>query len=312
MPDNQEHIHNPHDTGYRHFFASKKAFLQLIKSFIKHDWTEQIDEASLEYINRSFVLQDFQNKEADVVYKAKLKDRDVIFYVLMELQSTVDFLLPQRLLQYMNEIWRTLLKDTPKKEAERKGFRLPSIIPIVLYNGKGLWTVPLNFKETLDSHEEFGDLVVNFQYTLIPVRSYSEEELLELANLIALVFRLDSLDSVEEILEAFFKFSFVITRLTPEEFTLFRSWARQVLPTNFPEESKSEIIGALEEAHPGEVEKLISNVERAVKKSLEEAQRDGMEKGMEKVARQMLAENEDIEKIIRYTGLSKEEIERFK
>jgi len=80
----------------------------------------------------------------------------------------------------------------------------------------------------------------------------------------------------------------------------------------------------LEETRPGEVEKLISNVERAVKKSLEDAQREGMEKGIEKgiekgmekgiqaVARQMLAEGYDIDSILRCTGLSKEEIEKLK
>ena len=61
---------------------------------------------------------------------------------------------------------------------------------------------------------------------------------------------------------------------------------------------------------------MISNVERAVKKSLEDAQREGMEKGMEKgiraVARQMLAEGYDIDSILRCTGLSKEEIEKLK
>ena len=324
MPEDQDQVHNPHDTGYRHLLTSKQAFVQLVKSFVRHGWAEQVDEASLELIDRTFVLQDFQNKEADVVYKAKLKDREVIFYVLLELQSTVDFLMPQRLLQYMNEIWRFILKNTPKNEADRKDFRLPAIVPMVLYNGKAPWTVPLNFKETLESHEAFGDLVVNFRYSLIPVRSYSEEELLETANLIALVFRLDSVDSVEEILEAFFKFSTVITKLTPDEFTLFKAWAQKVLPKSFPEERKKEIIDALEETRPGEVEKLISNVERAVKKSLEDAQREGMEKGIEKgiekgmekgiqaVARQMLAEGEDVEKIIRYTGLAREEIEKLK
>ena len=79
----------------------------------------------------------------------------------------------------------------------------------------------------------------------------SEEELLETANLIALVFRLDSVDSVEEILEAFFKFSSVITKLTLDEFTLFKAWAQKVLPKSFPEERKKEIIDALEETRPG-------------------------------------------------------------
>ena len=46
---------------------------------------------------------------------------------------------------------------------------------------------------------------------------------------------------------------------------------------------------------------MISNVEGVIKKSMEDAGKKGMEKGIEKVARQMLAESEDIEKIIRNT-----------
>ena len=64
MSDDQEKVHNPHDKGYRHFLDSKKAFIQLIRSFIKYDWVEQVDEANLELVNKKFVLQDFKDKEA--------------------------------------------------------------------------------------------------------------------------------------------------------------------------------------------------------------------------------------------------------
>lgn len=61
---------------------------------------------------------------------------------------------------------------------------------------------------------------------------------------------------------------------------------------------------------------MISNVERVMKKAYKDAEKKGMEQGIEltviKVARQMLVENEDIEKIKRYTGLSDEEIEKLK
>ena len=61
---------------------------------------------------------------------------------------------------------------------------------------------------------------------------------------------------------------------------------------------------------------MISNVERVLKKSWEEAEKKGMEKGMElasiKFARQMLLDNEDMNKIIKYTGLSKGKIENLK
>lgn len=53
---------------------------------------------------------------------------------------------------------------------------------------------------------------------------------------------------------------------------------------------------------------MISNVERVIKKSLEDAKNEGLEK----VAKQMLLDGENIEKIIKYTGLSREIIEKLK
>ncbi len=54
---------------------------------------------------------------------------------------------------------------------------------------------------------------------------------------------------------------------------------------------------------------MITNVERVLKKSWEDAENKGVEKGVVKVARQMLLKGEPIEKIIEYTELSREDIE---
>ncbi len=43
-----------------------------------------------------------------------------------------------------------------------------------------------------------------------------------------------------------------------------------------------------------------------------ETERKGIEKGIEKVARQMLAAEEDIEKIMRYTSFSREDIDKLR
>jgi hypothetical protein len=44
--------------------------------------------------------------------------------------------MPYRLLLYKVEIWRNVLKETDKKEASRKDFRLPVIIIETLYDIK--------------------------------------------------------------------------------------------------------------------------------------------------------------------------------
>jgi len=307
-----EQMHMPHDTGYKFLLSSKKAFLQLLRSFVQGGWAKEVDEAGLIRVDKSFILQDFQNKEADLVYRAKLKEKEVIFYVLMELQSTVDFLIPYRLLLYMTEIWRDIFKNTPLQEAQRKDFRLPVIVPVVLYNGPGKWSAPLSFKETLEGFELFPEHVLDFRYILINVFSYSEEELLALSNLLGAVFFLDQAKNLQEIIERLKKLVETLKKMEPEEYRLFVAWAKNVLSRGLPPEEKREISGILKQARPEEVEEMISNVERVIQKSLEDAMEKGVEKGIEKIARQMLAAGEDMEKIMKYTGLSREEIEKLK
>ena len=45
-----------------------------------------------------------------------------IFYVLQELQSSVDFTIPFRLLRYMVELLNDVFKNTDEKVRERKDF----------------------------------------------------------------------------------------------------------------------------------------------------------------------------------------------
>ena len=72
------------------------------------------------------------------------------------------------------------------------------------------------------------------------------------------------------------------------------------------------MVSMLQGTRPEEVEEMISNVERVLKKSYKDAEKQGIEQGILKVAKQMLLEGEDIEKIEKYTGLSKETIEQLK
>ena len=175
-PDSEYNVNsfnNKHDKGYKYLFSTKRVFLQLLKSFLRQSWVHKIDESSLEKIDKSFILQDFKGKEADIIYKVRIDENEVFFYILLELQSTVDYQMPYRLLQYMLEIWRTILKDTEGKANKRKDFKLPPIIPCVLYNGRYNWTAPLSFKEIVVANELFGDNILNFNYMLFDIARYS-------------------------------------------------------------------------------------------------------------------------------------------
>ena len=135
---------NIHDKTYKDLFSNKETFLNLIQSFVSDTWGKKLTKDNLVLVNKSYILSDYEEQESDIVYKANFNGNDVYFYVLLEFQSSVDFRMPIRLLLYMIEIWREKLKNTKLNEFKRKSFRLPAIVPIVLYNGKNKWTAAKN------------------------------------------------------------------------------------------------------------------------------------------------------------------------
>ena len=239
-----------HDKGYRQLLANKKTFLQLIKSFVKEPWVENINEEELTKIDRSFVLKDFSDKEADVIYRLRTRDKNIIFYILLELQSSVDFSMPFRLLVYMVQLWLYVYQDTDQDERVRKDYRLPVIVPAVLYNGANNWTAPLNFREMLANHESFGKHLVDFQYILFDVNRYQKEELLQMANLISSILLLDQKIDREELINRLWLLIDAMKNMTQEEFRQLVAWLVNVLLPRVPEAQKKEIERILKESSP--------------------------------------------------------------
>jgi predicted transposase/invertase (TIGR01784 family) len=316
-----EDINSPHDKGYKFLLSSRKVFLELLQSFVHLGWVEKIDPESLIKIDKSCILQDFNKKEADLIYRLKIKEQEVIFYVLIEMQSTVDFQMPYRLLLYMMEIWRDVLKNTKPETTERKDFKLPAIIPIVLFNGANNWTACQCYKEYLTGSGQFEEYILNFRYILIDVNRYDKKTLLELANLIGSVFLLDQKVGKDEVILRLKELIGVLQRFPPDDFNLFRMWLSSIATIGLSEKSKESIIKILEESNPEEVEKMVYNLAETLKKMEEDvmlakeegklAREEGRlarEEGIKTVAKNLLAKNTNLDFIAEVTGLSIDEI----
>jgi predicted transposase/invertase (TIGR01784 family) len=306
--DNKSNINNPHDKGYKYLLSSEKVFLELLQSFVNVNWVRQIDPAAMARIDKSYVLQDFHEKEADLIYRVKLKDQEVIFYLLLEMQSTVDFQMPYRLYQYMGEIWRDVLKNTDPGTAARKDYRLPAIVPIVLYNGIDNWTACRQFKECLAGAEQFGKYVVDFEYFLIDVNRYSAKELLGLRNLIGGVFFLDQKKDKDELLCRLEELIETLEKLEPDLYRLFAVWLKNIAVLGFPEEYKEAIGKVIDESNPKEARKMVSNLSETLKKAYD----DAVIAGKIEVAQNMLAKDMDEKLISEVSGLPMEQINTLK
>jgi predicted transposase/invertase (TIGR01784 family) len=273
---------NKHDKGYKYLLSVKKVFIELLRSFVKQDWVDSIDENNVVKVDKSFILPDFKNKEADLVYWVKMNNKDVIFYVLMEMQSKVDFQMPYRLLLYMVEVWRGILKDSDKGWEKRKDYRLPVVVPIVLYNGKNNWTACRSYKECLSGYELFGDSVLDFKYIIIDVNRYDNETLLEMSNLIATVFLVDKKQDVNTLLENLNMAVSVLKKLSPKEFELFKNWFANIIMRGTEPENRDLMNKIIEESK--EVETMVYNLELTLKeerlKNREEGKIEGKIEGI--------------------------------
>ncbi|WP_446897200.1 Rpn family recombination-promoting nuclease/putative transposase [Clostridium sp. LBM24168] len=88
--------------------------------------------------------------------------------------------------------WKILiiLKNTSRNDRRKKDFKLPSIIPMVLYNGKNTWTAYRNFKDVLSGSKLFKENVIDFRYILFDIYRYDERHL-DMANMVSTVFLFD-------------------------------------------------------------------------------------------------------------------------
>ena len=270
-------LNNKHDKGYKYLLSVKKVFVQLLRSFVKQGWVNRIDENNIIKVDKSFILQDFKDKEADLVYRVKMDGREVIFYILVELQSTVDFQMPYRLLLYMVEIWRSIVKDAGEG-VEKKDFRLPVIVPMVLYNGENRWTACRSYRKYLSGHEAFGKYVLDFEYVLLDVNRYKEEELLAMSNLIAATFYIDQKQDLESLFCRIKRVVDTFKDMDRQEFQLFKNWCANIVLRGIGPEHKERFERIVRESMEGK--SMVYNLEIAIKKELQKNREQGVQEGI--------------------------------
>ncbi len=225
--------------------------------------------------------------------------------------------MPIKLFMYMSEIWRDELKNIDKKELKRKNFRLPAIVPMIVYNGKNNWTAARSFKEVLSGYELFEDFIIDYKYLLYDINRMNSDELLEISSIISSVFSLDQADiDDEEIIKRLKLIGRVIKRKSSiEQIKLFKNWIVGILKNRYSDEMENEIIEILNKASDTEVEDMVSNLgknlEESIKRRVTKAEEKGEDKKAKEVAIKLLKMGMSFEVVIEATGLDKETVEEL-
>lgn len=331
-------LRHPHDRGYKYLLSSKHIFHDLLRSLVRRGWVEDVDAAQLTKIDKSYVLPDFRGKESDIVYRLKLNGQEVVFYVLLELQSTVDAQMPWRLLLYQIEIWRQAIRNMHGAEGAGQ-FRLPVVIPVVLYNGSAEWTAPLTFRELMDGESQFpGDGLLNFSYVLLDVQRYTADDLEKLANIVGAVLLLDkhTHGNMADIVTQLERLAPTIDALPENRRGMFVVWLEHTMRRLVKPSERSRISNVIRDIHKkgmspmishlaNNIDEIIDRMEReAIKRGLEKGMEQGLEQGleqgmhqgkiqaMETVALVLLRKGMDAALIAEATSLSVGDIEQLR
>lgn len=158
---------------------------ELVRGFLDQSWIEKLDFSTLERVNASFVSEDMQGREGDVIWKLRLKDgRPVFVYLLIEFQSRVERYMAVRLMTYLGLLYQDLIAHG----LLAPDGRLPFVIPIVLYNGEERWWAPQELSELIDSAGLAEIYVPRLRHRVIDEGSYPAEELEEHHSAVATLF----------------------------------------------------------------------------------------------------------------------------
>ena len=166
----------------------KEEAIALINQAIK----TKLKAEEIEKYTSSFVNKIFENREADIVYKYKNKN---IFF-LIEHQTKIDYSMPYRILEYEIEIMKSAIDI---RRVKNKEYKLPLVIPIVLYTGKKKWDAKRYLEESQETLD--GVKIKAGNYNLVDINDFTKEELLQEKTLISKMMLLEKSESTEESIE---------------------------------------------------------------------------------------------------------------
>ncbi|MPQ43547.1 Rpn family recombination-promoting nuclease/putative transposase [Clostridium tarantellae] len=298
---------NIHDKSYKDLYSNSEVFLDLVKGMLKAPWAKDLKSEDLILTDKSYIASDYEEQESDIVYRATINGTEVIFYILLEFQSSIDYRMPLRLLFYICEILREYSKNQ-KHKPYNKNLKIPAVIPIVLYNGKIPWDVPTNFKDIIYNSDIFGNNIIDFKYDLFDVNNkFSKEDLLKSKSMTSAIFLLDQKIDALEFLERIKSITLFFNNLNEKEMQVLKHWIKNSIEMPLADEAIKIL-----NSERKDVETMVANNAFILTESLEKAEEKGIEKGIEKVALEMIKDGVNAETIMKFTKLSKENIEELR
>jgi hypothetical protein len=168
-------MQTPHDRFFRHVFSDPEHAAGELRAALPTTIAVHLDWSSLRPLPATFVDRELSELRADVLFSALFSGREVLVYLMLEHQSSVDAFMPLRILAYQVRIWEAWRRENPHAK------RLPPILPVVVHHSEGGWTEPVAFEALLDAEgpllEALRPHVPTFAFVLDDLSAARDDEL---------------------------------------------------------------------------------------------------------------------------------------
>ena len=190
-----------HDNGAKLIFDDPILCAQFLRGYTNIELLKDVQPEDIEDISERFLPMWQEGRDSDSVKRVRLKDCDLFLIAIVEHQSKVHYDMAFKLLRYMVMVLTDYEREEEKKRpgiTRTKEFRYPPILPIVYYEGTNRWTAARNFKERVYLNEILGQYIPDFEYLVVPVASYTNEELIEKKDELSLIMLINKLRKSED------------------------------------------------------------------------------------------------------------------
>jgi hypothetical protein len=189
--DRDPHAADADDTSFRTLFTHPRMVRDLFSGFVREPWVGRLDFATLEPCPGTG-----GSTGRELAWRLRFQGGRTWIHLVLALTPEVDRTLPLRLAGGIT----TLLLDIARQGGLPRSGRLPGVVPLVLYYGDPLWSVPRQLADLFEPVPHGLERALpRLSPLLLDVRREPVPETLEAGNLAALLFTLERCRNVADL-----------------------------------------------------------------------------------------------------------------
>jgi predicted transposase/invertase (TIGR01784 family) len=309
-----EVVHDFYDRSFKDLFSRPEMVRDLLTGFVQEDFIDDIDFSKLQKLGTTYILEEYEKRETDLILKLNIKGQEAYLYILIELQSTPDKFIALRVLEYLIGFYQDLLK-----QKENLPDKLPPVFPIVLYTGKDPFNCAVSIEELIDKpYKKLMKYIPRFEYYKIAINEVNEGkygELIELENIVAACFNVVRAKTKKEMKEALYKLREIVRKYGDYLQRALDIWLKKFLEKKGVDIEKITLIGGKEM-----IDEVIDQIyeegkEKGIAEGKEKGIAEGIEKGKEQGKLEMIKKFSkkgfSLEELAKITELSVEELKKL-